>query len=253
MHNAAFGELEMDYVYVPFEVAPRDLKDATNAIGSMGICGINVTIPHKENIIRFLDQLGPLVKEIGSVNTVLNSAGKLTGYNTDAPGFLADLKNKGFRPVNSTALLFGAGGAGKAVAAALSMSGAKTIYLTDTDAKKAQALAAKTPRAVFIPIDRWKKKLSSCGLLINATPVGMHPGKAIILAAELPKRIFVYDLVYNRRTELSIECRRKGVKYSDGLGMLLRQGAIAFELFTGKKAPVKVMEKALYKQLSLQI
>jgi shikimate dehydrogenase len=216
----------------------------------MGICGVNITIPHKENIIPLLDHLGPLVEQIGSVNTVLNSAGKLTGYNTDAPGFLTDIKSKGFRPMNATTMLFGAGGAGKAVAAALSMSGAKTIYITDTDAKKAQALAKSTSKAVFVPIETWKEKLSSCGLLVNATPLGMHPGKTFILAAELPKRIFVYDLVYNRATELSAECKKKGVKYSNGLGMLLRQGAIAFELFTGKKAPVKAMEKALLKHIS---
>jgi shikimate dehydrogenase len=250
MHNAAFAELGLDYVYIPFQVSPRDLKDAVNALGAMGVGGINVTIPHKETIIPFLDHLSPLAAEIGSVNTVINSAGKLIGYNTDAPGFLADLKENRFRPSGKTAMLFGAGGAGKAVAAALSKAGVKTLYITDTDAKKAQALASKTPKAVFVPITQWKDKLPSCGLLVNATPVGMHPGETFVSAAELPKKLFVYDLVYNRSTELSKECRKKGVKYSNGLGMLLYQGAIAFEHFTGTKAPIAVMRKALEKQIA---
>lgn len=249
MQNAAFEALKLDYIYVPFEVSPRDLKDAAGAIGAMGMCGVNITIPHKENIIPFLDHLGPLVEEIGSVNTVLSSAGRLTGYNTDAPGFLADIKSKGFRPAGATVMLFGAGGAGKAVAAVLATAGVKTVYITDTDEKKVKALVKRIPKAVFVPTAEWKDVVASCGLLVNATPVGMRPGKSFITSDELPKKIFVYDLVYNRHTELADECKKRGLKYSGGLGMLLRQGAIAFELFTGRKAPVAVMEKALQNAL----
>jgi shikimate dehydrogenase len=249
MHNAAFLRLGLDYVYVPFEVNPKGLKSAVNSLKALGISGVNVTIPHKENVIPFLDKIGPFVKQAGSVNTIVNSNGKLIGYNTDAPGFLKDLHGQGFSPKGKTAILFGAGGAGKAVAAALASAGTKKIYITDFAEQKARALAKKTPNGAFLPFGSWKSKINVSSLLVNATPVGMHPGKPVVSSKELTKSIFVYDLVYNRRTELGLECKKAGVKYSGGLGMLLYQGALAFEYFTGKKAPVEVMRKALQKQI----
>ena len=249
MHNAAYSRLGLDYVYVPFAVAPNDIKNAVNSLRVLGISGVNVTIPHKERVVPFLDALGPLVRQIGSVNTIVNSYGKLTGYNTDAPGFLRDLRGKGFNPSGKTVLLFGAGGAGKAVAAALSRAGAKKIYITDSMEQKAVQLSKKTPRAVFLPFVVWQKKIGESSLLVNATPLGMRPGKPPVAASGLKKGVFVYDLVYNRDTELGRECKKAGVKYSNGLGMLLNQGVIAFEYFTGKKAPAKVMKDALQKQI----
>jgi shikimate dehydrogenase len=249
MHNAAFQRLDLGFIYVPFEVSPKNLKNAVNSLKALEIAGVNVTIPHKENVIPLLDKLGPLVKQIGSVNTIVNSAGKLIGYNTDAPGFLKDLRSQGFSPKGKTVILFGAGGAGKAVAAALALAGATKIYITDMAAQKARALSKKTKYGVFLPFRRWKDKISESSLLVNATPVGMLPGKPVVIAKELSKGIFVYDLVYNRRTELREECQKAGVKYSNGLGMLLYQGALAFEYFTEKKAPVEVMRKVLNKQL----
>ena len=239
----------LDYAYVPFEVAPKELKNAVYSLRALGIAGVNVTIPHKENVMPFLDSFGPLVKQIGSVNTIINSNGKLIGYNTDAPGFLKDLREKGFNPSGKNVLLFGAGGAGKAVAAALSNAGAKSIYITDSAEQKARGLSKKTPRAVFLPFSGWQEKICDTALLVNATPLGMHPGKPPVTANSLKKGIFVYDLVYNRATELSRECRKARVKYSNGLGMLLYQGVIAFEHFTGRKAPVEDMRKALTKQI----
>jgi len=249
MHNAAFMRLGLDYVYVPFEVSPKNLKSALYSLKALGISGINVTIPHKENVIPFLDKFGPLVKQVGSVNTIVNSDGKLIGYNTDAPGFLKDLRSQGFSPKGKTVILFGAGGAGKAVAAALASAGVKKIYITDFAEQKAHAIAKKTSSGTFLSFNSWKSKIKESSLLVNATPVGMHPGKPFVASKELTKGIFVYDLVYNRRTELGLECKKAGVKYSNGLGMLLYQGALAFEYFTGKKAPVEVMRKALNKQL----
>jgi len=251
MHNAAFKRLGLDLVYVPFGVKPGELKKAVDSLRALGLAGVNVTIPHKEKVIPFLDALGPLVKQIGSVNTIINSNGKLTGYNTDAPGFLRDILDKGFAPSGKTALLFGAGGAGRAVAASLSRSGIKKTFITDCDALKARRLCGKTPGSVFLAFDRWKQKITESDVLINATPLGMRPGKAPVTAPELKKGLFVYDLVYNRPTELRKECAKAGVKYSNGLGMLLQQGVLAFEYFTGKKAPVEVMRKELAKQINL--
>ena len=249
MHNAAFARLALNFVYVPFEVKPGDLKKAVGSLKALGIAGVNVTIPHKEKVIPLLDGLGPLVKQIGSVNTIVNSNGKLKGYNTDAPGFLADLRSKGFNPAGKTALLFGAGGAGKAVAAALSEAGAEKIFITDGAEQKALALSKRTKGSVFLQFKGWKRKIEESDLLVNATPVGMHPGIPPVKASDLYKSVFVYDLVYNRRTELCKECGKAGAEYSNGLGMLLNQGVIAFELITGKKAPVEVMRKALINKI----
>ncbi|MFH1368699.1 MAG: shikimate dehydrogenase [Elusimicrobiota bacterium] len=250
MHNAGFRALKLGFVYLPFEVNPDKLEAAADAVRILGLRGVNITIPHKENIARFIDRIDPLAKRIGSVNTVVNNNGTLTGYNTDGAGFLKDLAGHGFKPKGRTAVLFGAGGAGKAVAAVLSWAKAKKIFITDIDRRRAETLAKRFSNAEFVPIGGWKEKLKSADLLVNATPAGMRKGKPPATSKELGKKIFVYDVVYNRKTELLVEAGKAGAKHCGGLGMLLNQGAIAFELWTGKSAPVHVMRKALLKALS---
>ena len=249
MQNAAFGALKLDFAYLPFEVKPGQLREAVNAVRALGLRGVNVTIPHKESVIRFLDALDPLARRIGSVNTIVNSNGSLKGYNTDAIGFIKDLKNKGFNPSNKTVMLVGAGGAGRAVASALDWAGAKNILITDMQESRARALAAGIKHAEFVGFSNWKSKTGAAALLVNATPAGMRPGKPLAAAGELTKNIFVYDLVYNRRTELLKEAGKAGAKCANGLGMLLNQGAAAFELWTGRKAPVDLMRRTLLKNL----
>lgn len=250
MQNAAFAALGLDFVYVPFEVEPAALGRAASAVKALGLRGVNVTVPHKAKVIPFLDSVDPLARKIGSVNTIVNDNGALRGYNTDATGFLRDLKDKGFNPRGKVVMLAGAGGAGKAVAAALSWAGAKKICVTDLCEGLARPLAAKTKNVEFTPHKGWKAGLASADLLVNTTPVGMHPGSPLASAADLRKRIFVYDVVYNRPTELLREAAEAGAKRSGGLGMLLHQGAAAFELWTGRKAPIRVMEKALLRALN---
>ncbi|MBN1824568.1 MAG: shikimate dehydrogenase [Endomicrobiales bacterium] len=246
MHNAAFSALGLDFIYLPFEVKPGELASACGAVRSLSFRGVNVTVPHKERIIPFLDSLDPLAKAIGSVNTVVNTNGKLKGYNTDARGFLLDLNAKGFAPKNRTAAVFGAGGAGKAVAHALSSAGIKRILVTDIEGRKARSLAKRVSRAVFVPLKKFAGSTKNADLLVNATPVGMRNGdRSVALAKDLKRGMFVYDLVYNRKTELGAEARKAGAKYSGGLGMLMLQGAVAFEIWTGRRAPVAAMKKAL--------
>lgn len=249
MHNAALQALKLDFAYLPFEVDPASLGAAVEGIRAMNLRGVNVTIPHKETVMKFLDAIDPLAKKIGSVNTIVNNNGKLTGYNTDGIGFLRDIENNGFNPKGKTAVLLGAGGAGRAVAAVLSWAKLKKLYITDMDEAKAKALARRITNAEFVKFSGWKYKANSVDLLINATPAGMHKGPAPIKSGELKKNIFVYDLVYNRRTELLAEAKKAGAKCCSGLGMLINQGAAAFELWTGKKAPILIMRKALLKQL----
>ncbi len=250
MHNAAFKSSNLNCVYIPFEVAPKDLKNAVLSLKWLKISGINVTVPHKERIIEYLDKMDPLAKKIGSVNTVKNVNGKLIGYNTDGKGFLKDLISCGFNPKRKTALIIGAGGAGKAVASALSLAGAKKIYLSDKRETLAKTLAKKTKKAVYVPFKIWKTRIQNADILINATPIGMHrkdPG--IIDTKFLKKDLFVYDLVYNRETKLLKDSKRLKLKAFSGLGMLLSQGAISFEIWTGQKAPVNVMKKTLLNSL----
>jgi len=250
MHNAAFKALGLDFVYVPFQVAPGDLQPAVNSLRVLGIRGINITVPHKEHVVRFLDKIDPLARSIGSVNTVVNDNGILTGYNTDGKGFLRDLASQEVKPEGKTVLLVGAGGAGHALAATLSWAKAGTIYITDANEKLARKLVKQTARTRFVPLSDWKMKINECDILVNATPIGLHDhDPALVETRELKRDLFVYDLIYHRRTKLAQAARKAGARYSDGLGMLLFQGALAFELWTKKKAPVDVMRKALIKNI----
>lgn len=249
MHNAAFGKLGLDYVYVPLEVTPPSLGKAVESLRALSLRGVNVTIPHKQNVMRYLDKIDPLAKKIGSVNTIVNDNGVLKGYNTDGTGFLRDLRSKGFNPKGKTVILLGAGGAGRAVAAVLSWAKAKKIYITDLDEKKARALAGSIGNAEYLPFHSWKGNAGKAALIVNATPAGMHKGEPPIRSGGIKRSTFIYDLVYNRGTELLNEARKAGARSCGGLGMLLNQGAVAFELWTGKKAPLEVMRAALIKAL----
>jgi shikimate dehydrogenase len=252
MHNAAFQHLGLDIVYVPFEVSPESLKKAVDGIRGLGLLGVNVTIPHKENVMRFLDRIDPLARAMGSVNTIVNSGGMLTGHNTDARGFLKDLASNNVKIKGETIIVIGAGGAGRAVSSALSFFGAGKMMITDKDERKARALSGNIKNAEFVPFADFTARISEAKIMVNATPIGMHKGDpSPVEAMFLHKNLFVYDVVYNRKTRLLADAQKKGIRHSDGLGMLLHQGALAFELWTKRKAPVEVMRKALRDALKI--
>jgi shikimate dehydrogenase len=184
------------------------------------------------------------------VNTIVNDSGKLTGHNTDGPGFLKDLIEHGFSPKGKVVLLAGAGGAGRAIAHTLSKHGAKKIYIFDSDASRAKNLSKNVSGAVAVTSNGLKAAAQDSSLVVNATPIGMHAGEGLPLPKDaLHKGLFVYDIVYNRPTELVFAAKNMGLKACNGLGMLLNQGVLAFEIWTGKKAPVKIMHSTLLKQL----
>lgn len=250
MHNAAFRQLNLNCVYVPFEVKSEELGKAVDSIRTLNISGVNITIPHKENVLKYIDKIDPLAKKIGSVNTIVNKNGVLKGYNTDGPGFIKDLAEHGIKPGNKTVLLVGAGGAGRAIATILSLSGAKTIYITDKDEQRAKKLSKFVKNSKFERFDDFKKIMKSIDILINATPVGMHDNDPSPVPFEyMNKNIFIYDVIYNRKTKLLEYAKKIKASHSNGLGMLLNQGALAFELWTDKKAPVKIMKNALLKAM----
>ncbi|MGA2090372.1 MAG: shikimate dehydrogenase [Endomicrobiales bacterium] len=250
MHNAAFAHCRLPYVYLPFAVHPENLKSATEAIRALGLAGVNVTIPHKETILPFLDRIDPAARKIGSVNTVVNNKGTLTGYNTDAPGFLKDIQSRGFDPSGTTSMIVGSGGAAKAVARGLVDAGVKKLFITSNDIRQATSLVRRLSRTAFVPLSAWKEKISQTDILVNATPVGMKTSDApLATARELHKNLFVYDLIYSHPTGLIQAARAAGAPHADGLGMLLFQGALSFERWTGENAPVAVMRAALLKAI----
>ncbi len=254
MQNAALRHLGLNGIYVPFDVEPKSLKAAIEGIKSLGICGVNVTIPHKETVIKYLGHLSHEARLIGAVNTIVNKNGNLIGYNTDVSGFIKAIKRDlKFNPRRRTVFILGAGGAAKAVGFALAMAGAKRIILTDVVDDKALELACEVELKTECECIALKTNSSgipemilNSSLLVNATPCGMHGGDPIGVKANfLHKGLCVFDLVYNKDTKLVKAARQKGIKAAGGLNMLLYQGAKAFELWTGKRAPVKVMKRAL--------
>lgn len=247
IHNAGYQALGINYVYLPFQV--KDIKRAIEGIRGLGIRGASITLPHKTTAIKYLDCLDPLAEEIGAVNTIVNDEGVLTGYNTDGDGALQALEE-----VTSLggkkAILIGSGGAASAIAVGLKKNGVKLVVLNRTEDK-----AKKLAKQVNAEDSGSLEKLSliaSADILINATSVGMwhQASQSIIPQRLLHNQLTVFDTVYNpKETRLLIEAREKGCAIVYGYKMLLYQAARQFELFTGRQAPLKVMESALTQAL----
>jgi len=257
MHNAAFAKIKRDACYVPFAVAPADLGRAVRAVVPLGIRGLNITIPHKETVIPFLDNLTDDARMIGAVNTIEVNRGKLIGHNTDGRGFLRSLREEtGFRPKGKTILMVGSGGAARAVGINLALSGVQTILLCDLDTVKAVKLSrdiqSKTAtRVKVVDPGELEKSAQVAECIINATPLGLKAGDPLPIPRHLIRKDqLICDLVYNPlRTPLLKAARSTGADTLSGIGMLLYQGVIAFEIWTGGKAPVKVMKAALVEQM----
>lgn len=257
MHNAAFGKLGLDCVYVAFDINPDSLESAAHAIRSLGISGVNVTIPHKQRIISFLDATAPEVALTGAVNTIENQDGKLIGYNTDVEGFLMAIEGDlGVDPKGLRIFLVGAGGAARAVLAGLCMNGASEICLINRTRDKAVSLASEFKKSYgHISIEPYaledassvERSMRRSDLLINASSSGMEGLGSIELPLELlPKKSRVYDLVYKpKETVLVKRAKQLGLKSAGGTSMLLYQGAKSLEIWTGESAPLDVMRKAI--------
>lgn len=261
MHNAAFAALELDYVYVPFPVPPSNLPGAVTAVRDLGLAGVNVTIPHKTAVLPLLDELSREARLTGAVNTIVNRSGRLIGDNTDGKGFLRSLvENAKFLPSGKTALILGAGGAARALAIELALAGAKKLVITNRSQERAAELAGfiteKTGVKAEIvpwPAGRFEtipgEALLEADLVVQATPLGMYPND--VSAVPLPFELFrpgqvACDLVYNPVETIFLKrAARAGATVVDGLGMLLYQGALSFEMWTGVAAPLEVMRDAL--------
>lgn len=259
MHNVAFKALGINAEYRLFEINPEQVEEFLNLnhLSQNNISGLNVTIPYKEKIIPFLDSLSDETKLIGAVNTIKVSGDRLEGFNTDGQGFLKHLtEGLGFNPKGKIIAIIGAGGAARAVSVYLSKTQPKRIAIYDIDKTKTLALISHLKKnfkdVEFIPTDSIEElKIENSDLLVNATPVGMkETDPSLVEEKSIHKDLWVYDLIYNPgETKLLKISRLKGARTSNGLGMLLYQGAYAFELWTGQKAPIEIMRKALTEEL----
>ena len=255
MHNAAFNSLGLNYVYVPFKVKSMELRKAIEGIRGLNLRGVNVTIPHKVAVIQLLDKLDPLAERIGAVNTIVNDEGILTGYNTDATGFLQTLRDLNVEPAEKKVLLLGAGGAARAIGHILTREKTRvTILNRKQELSWAEDLAARLSRnyktevkALELTAENLKKAVNNAEILVNATSLGMSPEiDATPVPAELLRAdLTVFDVVYNPlQTRLLREAKAAGAKTIDGLEMLVRQGAVSFEIWTAVKPPADVMREA---------
>ncbi|MEE8329635.1 MAG: shikimate dehydrogenase [Thermodesulfovibrionia bacterium] len=245
MHNAAFKTLGLDMCYVAFRVLPEELREAVRAIKSLNLPGVNITVPHKEKVIPLLDKVNEEASFIGAVNTIVNSEGILTGYNTDGRGFISALSEKKISIENKDILILGAGGASRAINYYLSEKAAR-LSLFDIDRSKAERLISdlnKIRNNAFLLENI--KDIDRPDIIINATPLGLKSEDALPLSPDfIASEMVVCDLVY-KNTSFLQEAEKKGARTIDGSGMLLWQGVLAFELWTGLKPPVDVMRKAL--------
>ncbi len=254
--NAAFVCLNLDYVYVPMEVLPERIGEAIGGIRALNFAGVNLTIPHKKTVLRYLDEIDGDADILGVVNTVVNKNGRLKGYSTDGSGFVRSLKEhkSGFGLRGKNVFILGAGGSAYAIAGALVKEKVSKIYVCNRTPERALQLAKHLSKklgfrgAVCVPFDdrNNKKYWKSVHLTVNTTSVGMKDGDPMLVTpGNLKDREFVYDLVYNRKTELVRTAEKYGVNCLDGLSMLIYQGAVSFELWTGKMAPVSVMKQSV--------
>lgn len=255
MHNAAFKALDMDYAYVAFDVDPSDLKSAIEGAQSLNIKGFNVTIPHKIDVMQDLDELDEVAELIGAVNTI--DFKNLKGYNTDGIGAIKAIEE--VTPVkDKNVIVAGAGGASRAISFYLAKYGAGSITVLNRNADKAQSLAGDILASDLIDDVKADSisKISSClkdaDILVNTTPLGMHPnvGGSVAASDDMHENLVVFDAVYNpHETLLLKEAVKAGAKPVYGIKMLLYQGAESFKIWTGSEPPIDVMENALKQYL----
>lgn len=259
IHNTAFEYLNLNYLYLPIHVLQHELEEKVRAMKTLGFRGFNVTMPHKQAVMKYLDEISQEAEIIGAVNTVVNQGGTLVGYNTDGKGYVQSLKDEGITIEGKTFVVAGAGGAARSVVTQLALDGAKKIILLNRSLETAYALAeviAKNMGDVIIEVNllndqHLMKGIEEADVLINSTPLGMYSMKeeSIVQREEiLPSSLVVSDLIYNpAKTKLLHQAERRNCKTVNGLGMLIWQAAIAFELWTGVAMPVDYIKRTVFR------
>jgi shikimate dehydrogenase len=262
MHNAAFDALGLNWRYVPLPVHPTQVEAAVRGLVALGFQGCNVTVPHKQTVIAALradalDSIAPGAAAFGAVNTVIvkrdgDGMPTVMGDNTDYQGFIGSLRSAGFEPEGKKVVVVGAGGGARAVVFGLLRAGAEEVLVSDLVSEQVQALVTSLGDARLQELSATTEALvesaRAADLLVNATPVGMTPKvDASIWPDEVPvpSHLTVFDLVYNPlETKLLEQVKRAGARAIAGLDMLVRQGALSFQMWTGVEPPIGVMRAA---------
>ncbi|TFG04004.1 MAG: shikimate dehydrogenase [Promethearchaeota archaeon] len=259
MHNIALSELNLDYVYLAFDVLPKNLENALKGMKALNIKGINITIPFKESVIPYLDIIDPLAQKIGAVNTIKLQDDIIYGKNTDAAGFKKSLSEAQINPSGLDVLLLGSGGAARAISYTL-IDSINRLAIINRKKQNAEQLVSRLKKESNSPIVakkltniNLKSEIKIADLLINATPVGMYPSQhdSIINPNMLHRDLTVIDLVYNPlETQLIKDAKIAGCKTLNGLDMLINQGSLAFEWWTNKKPNTSLMKRKIIELLS---
>lgn len=251
--QAGLDHLGIDATYEKWEVTPEGVGDFVNGLRAPGSLGINITVPHKQAVIPFLDEVDEWATTAGAVNTIVNHDGRLSGHNTDGPGFLqALLVETGYDPKGTRALILGAGGAARGIVLALVRGGVDSLVIANRTLERAETLAqlssdnGVSSEAVSLGTDAVTEAAASANLIVNCTTMGMTRGPdehgSPLLAAQIPATAIVNDVVYTPLlTPILKEAAAAGATALGGLHMLVYQGVLSFQMWTGQDAPVDVM------------
>lgn len=259
MMEAGFQAQGLNYRYITMRVEKGHLKEAVEAVRTFGMKGVNLTIPHKVDVIPFLDELSPAAEITGAVNSILNDEGKLIGENTDGKGFVTSLMEEDVFLTNKTVTILGAGGAARAVAVECALSGAERIHIINRNEKRGRELAALVQEKTSAQADYllWEEGVripEDTEILVNCTSVGLYPdtNKLNISYEHITEEMTVCDVVFNPpETAFLKEAEKRGAKTINGLGMLVNQGMLNYSLWTEQIAPKKVLKEALMEEFKL--
>lgn len=258
MHNLCFEKLGLDYVYMAFGIQDNLIGKSVDAMRILNFKGFNVTMPHKQRVMDFLDEISEDAKIIGSVNTVVNNNGRLIGYNTDGRGFVKALEEEGQGFKDEKIIIIGAGGASKSISIQLAFDGAREVVLFNRTTHKAQEISDiinkempnSKARALELDEKILKKELKDSKVLINATSIGMKDtiDKSVITSPNiLHKDLFVADIIYApSKTKFLFQAEEVGCRTMNGTSMLLYQGALAFKMWTGKDMPIEDVKERIF-------
>ena len=258
IHNNAFENLELNYAYLSFEVNKDNLKDAVQSIKTLNMRGVNLSMPNKKEVIQYLDEISETAELSQSVNTIVNDNGVLKGYSTDGKGFFKSLEEEKIFIKEKNITILGTGGASIAIISQAVFEGIKNIFVFKRDKnwkeqkKILDNIASKTNCNIELNSledkNILKKKIEESDLLINATSVGMKENISLIEDKSFfRKDLTVCDIIYNpAKTKLLQIAEKEGCKIINGIGMLLYQGALSFELWTNKKMPVDYIKEIIF-------
>lgn len=260
MEEAAFAAKGLNYRYLTIKVNKGDLEPAVQAVRAFNMRGVNCTIPHKVEVLKYLDELSEAAEIIGAVNTIINNDGKLFGENTDGKGFITALKDAGVSVAGKNITVLGAGGASRAISVECALAGAKKLTIANIDKETGEELVKLINErtqadAEFILWDHPVEVPADTDIFVNATSVGLYPNvneKPDVNYDTVTSNMVVSDVIFNDPHTLFLqEAEKRGAKTVNGLGMLVNQGAVNFTLWTGVEAPIDVMTQTLKDEFGL--